>query len=90
MPYAWVDPHCVVTHMGVSVYRTYDNGYWDDPQRFHYTTDIAEQEEPFDIRDLNCYSEGTEHEDILHSAIELGEVKMNLTEQMKEGWKNAK
>ena len=80
MPYAWMNPHRVVKYLEVSVYRTYDNDYWDDPQPFHYTTDITEQAQPFDIRDLSCYSDRQDHADILRRAIELGEIKMNPDE----------
>jgi hypothetical protein len=74
MPYIWTEPAVAVTHQGVTVYHVYKNGYWDQGHYvFQYTTDITEQANPFDIRDLESFRNGDDNSTILKRAIERGE-----------------
>ena len=75
MPYIWTEPELFVEHQGVSVYHVYKDGYWDCGCRVYwYTTDITEQAEPFDIRDLPSFRQDGDHYAILKQAIECGEI----------------
>lgn len=78
MPYAWTEPALVLTHNGVSVYHVYKNQFWDSGHyMYQYTTDVAEEDNPFDIRDLESYRGSQNREDhvsILKQAIERGEI----------------
>jgi hypothetical protein len=75
MPYIWTEPTEVLTHEGVTVYHVYRNGFWDQgAYEFHYTADITESADSFDIRDLESYKEGMEHSEVLKLAIERGEI----------------
>jgi hypothetical protein len=75
MPYIWIEPAEVVTHLGVTVYHVYKNDYWDQGNyQYNYTTDIAEEANPFDIRDLESYQDNLDHIAILKLAIERGEI----------------
>jgi hypothetical protein len=75
MPYVWTEPAEAVTHRGVSVFHVYKDDDWSSGQReFQYTTDVTEQTEPFDIRDLADYRSGEDHTAILKRAIEGGEI----------------
>jgi hypothetical protein len=75
MPYAWTEPTEVLTHQGVTVYHVYKNEFWDAGTReFLYRTDITEESEPFDLRDLESYQLDMEHAAILKLAIERGEI----------------
>ena len=83
MPYIWTEPTLVVEYQGVSVYHVYKDGYWDCGCRVYwYTTDITEQAEPFDIRDLDSYQNGEDHAAILKLAIERGEVSAPADEEV--------
>jgi len=75
MPYIWTEPALVIAHQGVSVYHVYKDGYWGCGCReFLYTTDVTEQADPFDIRDLGSYQNDEDHIAILKLAIENGEL----------------
>lgn len=74
MPYIWTEPMLVLEHLGVSVYNVYKNDNWESAYEFQYTTDITEDSEPFDLRDLDSYRIGDEHAAILKRAIEHGEI----------------
>ena len=75
MPYIWTEPAMVLEHQGVSVYNVYKDGFGDCGCReYLYTTDVTEQAEPFDIRDLSDYQHGQDHAVILRRAIENGEI----------------
>jgi len=81
MPQMWVEPGLVISHNGVSVYNTYRNDNYNDPYTYQFTTDITEQGDPFDIRDLSCFSAEKERDEILKEAILLGEVKAPADDQ---------
>ena len=75
MPYIWTEPAVVLEHQGVTIYNVYKDGWWDCGCReFLYTTDITEQAEHFDIRDLPSFQNGADHTVILKQAIEHGEI----------------
>jgi hypothetical protein len=64
MPYIWTEPEMVVEHNGVKIYNTYQNGQWEYPRSYHFTTDVTEQpENKFDIRDLPEYDKHAEYAD---------------------------
>ena len=75
MPYIWTEPDEVVSHLGVTVYNVYKDGFWDrGAYEFHYTTDVTENALDFDIRDLNSYRHSEDHAAILKRAIEHEEI----------------
>lgn len=81
MPYKteWVDPELLLTHNGVSVYRTYrDDDIEDGKSDYWFTTDKLDNEGDdtrFDIRDLPNYTCKYSGEVIIKDAIELGYIK---------------
>lgn len=81
MPQMWVDPELVISFNGVNVYKTYRHDNYNDPFDYRFTTDITEQGEPFDIRDLSCFSVDKERDDILKEAILLGKIKAPADDQ---------
>ena len=81
MPYIWTEPQLVLEHQGVSIYNTYKDENWERPHSCLYTTDVAEQAIPFDIRDLRSYQSGEEHITILKRAIERDEIPTPPSEE---------
>jgi hypothetical protein len=82
MPYIWTEPELVLEHQSVSVYHVYKDGHWDCGCRmFLYTTDITEQAEHLDIRDLPSFRHGEDHVAILRLAIERGEITAPAAEE---------
>ena len=81
MPYIWTEPAVVLEHQGISVYNVYKDGYWDCGCReYLYSTDITEQADPFDIRDLPSFQHGKDHAVTLKQAIESGEITVPADE----------
>ena len=75
MPYIWTEPDEVVSHLGITVYNVYKDGFWDcGTYEFLYTTDVTENAPDFDIRDLKIYQDDIDHISILKCAIECGEI----------------
>ncbi len=75
MPYIWTEPAPVLTHQGVTVYHVYKNDFWDaGAYECQYRTDVTEESDCFDIRDLESYRPDMEHIDILKLSIERGEI----------------
>ena len=81
MPYIWTEPQQVLEHQGVLIYNTYKDENWERPYSCLYTTDVAEQAMPFDIRDLKSYQPGGDHIAILKRAIEIGEITIPPEEE---------
>jgi len=75
MPYIWTEPDEMISHLGVTVYHVYKDGFWErGAYEFHYTTDVTENELDFDIRGLISYRPDEDHTDILKRAIERREI----------------
>ena len=82
MPYIWTEPNLVLEHQGISVYNTYKDDSWDRPLECHYTTDVTEQADTFDIHDLASFQPGERHASILKLAIERGEIAAPADEEV--------
>jgi hypothetical protein len=79
MPYDWTEPELALKYKDVSVYHTYRNGFFECGRfEYHYTTDVTECAQTFDIRDLSSFRHGEAHSTILRRAIESGEITAPL------------
>ena len=83
MPFIWTEPEEVLTHLGVTVYHVYKDGYWDDgAYKFQFTMDVTENALDFDIRDLPSFQSGEDHVAILKRAIKCGEITAPSDEEV--------
>lgn len=74
MPYAWIDPDCLIAYKGICVYHTYRNDDYDAGPMENWYTQHLDGANQFDIRDFDCYDARLSHEEIMIRAIDSGEL----------------